>query len=302
MGEEEFMIAEPIDKLQHYIIPITDFSIDIFDDNFIYVFDEDLRISLKKFDYENDMERVDADHFSVLDHSELKIKYKWGFRFDCKKNEALTFLERVNLILLAFRIYSEADCTAIYLLNVTIPYNSYKETNIWKRAIANRKHNFGFDIKTLDKVKIGYLRLKSFYSTSLRTKHSVQFLYLGYTSNYWMQAFILFMTSLEALLSPPTEDQITTKIIKRTRNLINDTKLCSKNIMDHLYELRSDIIHGRILVGLNFIERIDDMVKLQIIVLRAFERMLEKDFASIYQNEESKELFFQQLEKHQAEV
>ena len=289
------------EKLHHYIIPITNFSLYKDDANLIYTFDDDLNITLRKFDYENDMERVDADHFSAFDQYELKIKYKWGFRFNCKKNEALNFLERINLILLSFRIFAEADCAAIYLLNVSSPHHSYKETNIWKRAIADRQHNSIIDIKTLEEIKRGYLSFKSFYSTSPRTKHSVQFLYLGYTSNYWMQAYILFMTSLETLLSPSTENQITTKIIKRTRNLINDNKLCSKKIIDELYELRSDIIHGRILVDLSFKNHIDEMTKLQIIVLKAFKVILEKKFVSIYQNDESKESFFQQLEKNQAE-
>lgn len=54
-------------ELQHYIIPISKFSLDINDHNFIFSFDEDLKISLKKFDYENDIERVDADDYSTFD-------------------------------------------------------------------------------------------------------------------------------------------------------------------------------------------------------------------------------------------
>jgi hypothetical protein len=105
------------------------------------------------------------------------------------------------------------------------------------------------------------------------------------------------MTTLETLVSPSTEDKITSKIIKRTRKLINDSKLCSKRVIDNLYKLRSDIIHGRVLVDISFKEHQEEMVKLQVIVLKAFEIILSKDYHLIYKNEESKENFFESKKK-----
>jgi len=86
------------------------------------------------------------------------------------------------------------------------------------------------------------------------------------------------------LVSPPTEEQITKTIIRRTRILINDPKICSKKIINDLYELRSDITHGRILVDLSFNDHINDMSKLQNIVLKAFEIVLSKNFQKNYKN------------------
>ena len=110
-----------------------------------------------------------------------------------------------------------------------------------------------------------------------------------------MESYILFMTSLETLVSPSIEEGITSKIIKRTRKLINDSKICSKRNINNLYKLRSNIIHGRVLVDLSFKEHQDEMVKLQIIVLKVFEKILSNDFCTIYKNEESKEKFFESI-------
>jgi len=266
-----------------------------------YVFDDEYEIKLKLFSYHDDIEPIHAESFSTSDKSGLNF-HPYAFYFRCKKEEVESRKSLINLILLSFRIYKRADCSSRYILCLTDTDFSWKFDESWKIADANSKSSKDLNELDIQDIINGYKRIKLLNTVSNRTKHAIQFLFLGYTSHYWMQAFVLFMTSLEALLSPPIEDQITTKIIKRTRGLINDTNLCSKRIMNQLYELRSDIIHGRILVGLSFKDHIYEMSKLQIIVLRAFEIILEKDFISIYQNEESKELFFQQLEKNHTEV
>ncbi len=78
--------------------------------------------------------------------------------------------------------------------------------------------------------------------------------------------------------------------------LINDVKICSRTKLDKLYKLRSNITHGRSLVRLNFKDHLDDIRKLQIIVLAAFKIILNENFSKIYNNEESKEKFFIDLE------
>ena len=298
MGEEECVKANKLNQLNHFIFPIKNFSLEALKTKFVHILDEDKNISLRAFDYEKDIEPVNSDQFSTLDLAYLKKDYHWGFRFDCIETAKLKYLELCNLLLMAFRIFNLSDCNGIYLLNVNNPHLSVKEDNQWKNAVANKHNSTYINFEELKKLKMGYEHLKSFYFTSPRTKHSVQFLYLGYISNYWMQAYILFMTALETLISPPTEEQITIKIIKRTRSLIGNSKICSKAKLEKLYELRSNIIHGRITVSLDFNEHIEEIVKLQTIVLSAFKIILSKNYISIYKNEETKEQFFLDLENN----
>lgn len=280
-------------ELQHYIIPISKFSLDINDHNFIFSFDEDLKISLKKFDYENDIERVDADDYSTFDQGQLKMKYTWGLRFDCSLKEFNTFIENINLLMLAFRIIDETDCSFEYILNVSNNHLSKKNLDIWKRSINTKKHSRFFTTETLRTIKEGYLKLQKFRLVSARTKHSIQFLYLSYISYYWMQAFMLYMTSLEILVSPDIKsDKITSIIINRILKLIPNESICSKNQLNKIYELRSDIIHGKIIADIELKQEMSKLVRLQKVVLLGFNNILKEDFQTIYSNNTKFEMFF----------
>ncbi|MCH8032771.1 MAG: hypothetical protein IH819_00100 [Bacteroidetes bacterium] len=236
MGEEKFIMNNSIKKLNHFIFPFKNFSLEVLDPNFKFVLDESENIYLKTFDYRRDIEKIDSDQFSVSDRIALTMEYRWGLRFKCFENEKNKYLEKCNLLLLTFRIFNRSDCSGIYLLNVTNPHLSVKEDNIWKWAIANKHNKTDLKVDELRKIKIAYDQLNSFYITSPRTKHSIQFLYLGYISNYWMQAFILYMTALETLVSPDIKsDRITSIIVNRIMRLITNDSICSKNQLNKIY-------------------------------------------------------------------
>lgn len=287
------MIKELSAELKHYIIPVGNFSLDEYDNKFIYTIDENLYISLKKFDYENDMERVNADKYSAFDQGQLKMIYSWGLRFDCNQIELNKYIENINLLMLAFRICDEADCSFEYILNVSNTHSSLKNLDKWKRSINIKKPSSIFTIDTLEKIKVVYLTLQKFYSVSARTKHSIQFLYLGYISYYWMQAFILFMTSLETLVSPDIKsDRITSIIINRIVKFIPEKSICSKSQLNKIYELRSDIVHGKIISDLQLEKEMPHIVRLQKVVLSVFNNILNKDVPTIYSNKIEFEKFF----------
>ena len=293
MGKEEFMNSKSKERLQHFILPIRNFSLNGNDKDINYFFDNNLKISVKKFDYESNIERVDADNYSTFDHGELKIKYNWGLRFDCNKNDLLVYIEHVNLLMLAFRIFNAADCSFEYILNSSNTHLSRKNPDEWKRAINNEKHSSNFTIESLAIIKDGYLNLKKFRVISARTKHSIQFLYLSYISYYWMQAFILFMVSLETLVSPDIKsDKITSIIINRIWKLIPQKSICSKNQLNKIYDLRSDIVHGKIITDIELKKEMSNLVRLQKVVLSVFKTVMRDNFNTIYSNNKEFEKFF----------
>jgi len=287
-------------KKVSYIAPIRNlnFKLKGFEQNDInFVFDEKHNITLKLFSYHDDIESINADSFSTYDRSSLNF-HPYAFYFRCKKEEVENKKLLINLILLSFRIFKKADCNSKYILCLTDTFYSIKYNESWKIADVDSKSATILNEGDIQEIITGYKKLKLFYNLSNRTKHSVQFFYLGYTSYHWMQAFALFMISLETLVSPTTEEQITKTIINRTRNLINNPKICSKNIINNLYQLRSDITHGRILIDLSFKDHINDMSRLQNMAIKAFEIVLSLNFKKYYKNEQSKEEFFRKLEKN----
>lgn len=293
MGEEESEMKKNTKKFSHFIFPFKNFSLKVLNPNFNLVIDETENIYLKTFEYDRDIERIDSDQFSEQDRIDLAMKYRWGLRFDCFDDEKFKYLEKCNLLLLTFRIFNQSDCSGIYLLNVTNPHLSVKEDNNWKWAIANKQNKTELNIEELQIIKIRYDQLKSFYITSPRTKHSIQFLYLGYISNYWMQAFILYMTALETLVSPDIRsEKITSIIIDRIMKLISQDSVCIKNQLSKIYELRSDIVHGKIAPDIELKKEMPKLVNLQKVVLSGFYNILKEDFKSIYSNEHKFENFF----------
>lgn len=285
-------------KKSSYIAPLRNlnFKIHRWDNHDInFVFDDKYNITLKLFSYHDDIESINADSFSTDDRSRLNF-HPYAFYFRCKNEEIENRKLLINLILLSFRIFKKTDCISKYILCLTDTYYSIKYYESWKIADVGAKAVSDLQETDIHEIISGYKKLKSFYNLSNRTKYAVQFLYLAYTSHHWMQAFVLFMISLETLVSPPTEEKITKTIISRTRKLINNPKICSKKINNDLYKLRSDITHGRILVDLSFKDHITDVSKLQNIVLKTFEIVLSQNFRKNYKNEQSKEVFFQKLE------
>ena len=281
-----------------YIAPIREFNFQIdkwnqFDIN--ELIDEKYKIAIRLFSYHDDIEPIDADSFSVSDKSSLNF-YPYAFYFRCKPDQVEQRKLLINLILLAFRIFKKANCISKYILCLRDTHFSIKYNESWKVADVGSKSGINLDKIDIQDVVEGYKKLRSFYSINNRTKHAVQFLYLAYTSYHWMQAFVLFMIALETLLSPTDEIQITKTIIGRTRKLIGNPKICSKKIIDDLYQLRSDITHGRILADLSFRDHIKEVSRLQIIVLKAFEIILSKNYKKIYKTEQTKELFSQKLD------
>ena len=90
------------------------------------------------------------------------------------------------------------------------------------------------------------------------------------------------MTALETLVTPSKEVNGITEIIKRRIvALINNESVCSNNRINKIYKLRSDIVHGRRRVDLDFDKEINKLKQLQLIALEAFKRIINIDFKNV---------------------
>ena len=299
-----------MEGVNEYIIPILDFNYigdnenlnDMWTDSEFhnkigeYVFCKQDEIKILKFDFYNHFQSDSFEIFSKNDVYDIALNH-WAFQFKSTQKQLYKIVKKLNLFLLICRIDSNSSIGIKYVICRNAPHLSDRFSEFWKPALIGSKSGVEhFNTTLLKKLLIRYNRLLDFNSLSTRTAHALNFLLLAYTSYYWMESFILFITSLETLVSPSSENQITSKILKRTVKLINNVEICSKTKLEKLYELRSNIIHGRILVDLNFKEYLDNIQKLQIIVLTAFKTILNKNFKTIYLDEESKENFYTNLE------
>ena len=270
-----------------------------------YVFDEQYNFRLVKYSYE-DYSELEIDTLSKIDCDRLHYS-NWGLLFECEKERLDEYKQKINLLLLAFRIIKQSDVQIKYLICINFPYLSIKYPDDWKYAIAEsriKRNAEAINKFELENVLDGYFKLKEFLNVSYRTSHAVNFLFLSYTSFYWMEIFLLLMTALETLVSPDKKDKIVSEVTQRVVCLINNKELCNKSKFQKIYDLRSDIIHGKVLVELNFQKELPRLQQLQKIVLETFNILLNSSYKEIYKDEYSKEDFYkkitsnEKLEKH----
>lgn len=262
-----------------------------------YSIDTKHNIVLKKSEFEklNFLEEIDL--FSKDDCLKIRMPY-WAFTFECEENEIDDYKQKLDLLLLAFRITEHSDLSIKYIICKNVSHLSSKYSDDWKYTIAEKKEKR--EIKELnkfdlEKVILTYVNIKEFFKVSPRTAHAVNFLFLAYTSFYWMEAFMLLMTALETLVSPDERKTIVEPVTNRIVSLINDKNICSKTKFGKIYELRSDIIHGKVLVDINFDKELPKLQQLQRITLSVFNILLKKDFRDIYKDENSKENFYKKV-------
>jgi len=262
--------------------------------------DEQFGIYLKRFICSNDISKIDARSFSE-DDIERIFRTGWGLYFSCQENQLKKYKEVISLLFLTIRIFFKKHTGSQYFLCQTNTFLSQKYNEEWKYAIAEKQIvpreelNDYFTQSDIEELITAFNKFKQLWRISNRVRHSIQFLFLGYTTYYWMTSFVSLVTSLETLVSPEKIGDISPYVKKRTVAFIKDSKVCSNSRMDKLYGLRSDIVHGRILVELDFGKEIERLKQLQMIILTFFKKLLEQDFASIYKDEESKEAFFNKI-------
>jgi 2-methylcitrate dehydratase len=290
-----------------FIIPLYFFNYRDLGDKLIVTKDD--VINIKEFDIDNNLkiknfnlEEIEDFSFTLLsknDIEELK-NCRWAINYECAEKEFVLYYRKINILLLAFRILKHAGVGAKVALCETSRQDYENYWDNWLPALRLKIPSAVKDFSTqeLNDIKNTYKTLIDFQNFSFRTKHAVNFLFLAYTSYYWMEVFILLMTSIETLVSPSDEKQITTRIMKRLRGLIKDSDICSKTKLEKLYNLRSNIIHGRVVENTDFEEHKSELNDLQMIVLTAFNKIISTDFSSIYSNEKSKEEYFMQFENN----
>jgi len=261
-----------------------------------YIFDDQYNFKLVKFSYEY-FSKLEIETLSKIDYDRLHFS-SWGLFFDCEEERLDEYKQKINLLLLAFRIIIQSDVQIKYLICINYPYLSIKYPDDWKYAIAETRIKRAaepINKYELENVLEGYNRLKEFLNVSYRTSHAVNFLFLSYTSFYWMEIFLLLMTALETLVSPDKKDKIVSEVTERVVCLINNKELCTKTKFQKIYNLRSDIIHGKVLVELNFHTELPRLQQLQKIVLETFNILLRTQYKEIYKDEYSKEDFYHKI-------
>jgi hypothetical protein len=221
-----------------------------------------------------------------------------GFALVFEKENIEGYKTLTNLMLMSFKIFCE-------IWYPRIKYRICKEQHsLCRRINTTMAYNYSFPRpqrpyrqQEIDVVNEGFHALIEMDSISPRTHNALYFLYRGFHSTKWMDAFILLMCSIESLFSKDKPGAATAAITTRVSSLLIDKPHCTKADIENLYHIRSRIIHGNISgPALNDNKNdqdanLENLDNLEYVVIECFKSLVEKQRYGHYSDKQSRDKF-----------
>jgi len=255
-----------------------------------YPFDDD-RMFIAPFDV-GEIPKIPL--FSEQDLRHMSEEAPWALIYD--SSDLKGFKSRVNILLLAFKIFSEKrypfvkyrvcfeDHSLCARLNDTITYNySHPRT-------AGR-----FDSDDLVRIRDGFLSLIQMDQLSMRTHNALYFLYRAWHNPKWMDSFILMMCSLESLFSKDRPGSATAAITTRVSSLLSSKPKCTKKDIEDLYELRSRMTHGNIEASDDPGVNLGALNHLDFVTVECLRALVQRNLYKEYSNKGSRDKLMSRL-------
>jgi len=233
----------------------------------------------------------DCDLFSPLDRKHMEDPC-WALVADDPISDR--YAEDINLLLLSFQICMRAS--------VFIKYRLCREdacrcarisTPLWNRLPNECARSI--ISSDLDEINDMFQRLLEMQGISDRTHNAIYFTYRGLSSDKMIDAFALLSMALESLFSPETRGGVTKAICSRVPAFLGPGASCRGEDMDSLYDLRSKIVHGRVVVGDDIKGKLPVLDYLKNVLLKCLKKMLTEKSYEVYRDVSRKEEYFKRL-------
>lgn len=267
----------------HIVMPLFDFD---YEDSQGFEFDGG-KYSIQKFDHKIPQ----YDLFSKYDIENMATIY-WALVAEVP--DVNKYEQEVNILLLSFRIYKSA--------RVFIKYRLCKENYYLCRRLCDTMRlilpNESCSIITPNDLNIineGFKNLLCMEAISDRTHNAVYFLYRGLCSDKMIDSFVLLMMAVESLFSSEKRGGETKTICSRVSNFLDCRPRCRYEDISKLYDLRSKIIHGKLVVGDDIKGQLGTLYELQYVVTQCMRKMLNEKIYRIYGDVQEKERYFKEL-------
>jgi hypothetical protein len=247
------------------------------------------RYKLIRFDADQEIPPVPG--VSELDRGHMRCE-QWALLAEDPVSER--YREDVNLLLLSFKIFRLAP--------VFIKYRLCKED---EDQCARLSETMGYHLyerpsvplvrRDLDEIDEGFARLMEMQAISSRTHNTLYFTYRGLSSQKMIDPFVFLSMAIESLFSLETRGGATKPICLRVSAFLGPTEPFSSADMDKLYDLRSKIVHGRVVVEDDIRGKLSVLCDLQRVLLKCLKKMLTEKSYNMYRDVSKKEEYFKKL-------
>jgi hypothetical protein len=229
-------------------------------------------LMIKKFDSSKEIPNIEL--FSKFDINYMK-QTSWAIVYE---HDAIpNYKQRINFLLLSFRIFFEGKT----------PYIKYRlclenEQECWRLqtpiTFINQmeKDRPSYSIDDLTMIEKGFANLSEMYEISTRCHNAIYFLFLSFTTIHWTASYLFFMNALEAIFSKDDRGSATKTICTRVSSFLDSKDEKTYKDIENLYNIRSDITHGRIEVNEDPLNNLQKLYKLQTIIILCMKKIVEE--------------------------
>lgn len=265
-----------------------DFCFDSHNESREFVFSKD-KYTLRMFDAANEIPEVEL--FSKRD-VKLMERVPWAVVAEAENLEH--YKQEVNILLLSFRIYK--------LSRVYIKYRLCKEDdsyctrlNDYLHIVMPNKSNRIITLNDLNIIDKGFSRLLQMDTISNRTHNAIYFMYRGFCAGKMIDSFLFLMCSIESLFSNEESFGATKTICSRVSKFLDYMSGYEYKDIEELYDLRSKIVHGKVVVEDEIKGKLNILYKLQYVLVECMKKMLNEEIYLIYSDIQNKECYFNDL-------
>jgi hypothetical protein len=283
-----------------YYIPLFEFS--GIDEPYFRFFDS--AFSIENVGIETDLSRAMA--LSEIDRlqisgTEWAIIVDGDFYKTCRNKPLIDQIQNdVNLLVITFRLLGLGAWPSIRFL---IPEDVEVETVVFYNTMQiNRFEEVSWEVYTkpkLEKIDNAYQILVKAYSEVkyARAHNAIYFAYLATHTIHWIQAFIFWMSALEALFSKDCRGGATKTIKTRVNAYICDPNVCNISDIEEVYEIRSRIVHGDICASDKLPdENLQSLWKIESIARACFSKLIETNDFRHYSKANDRNRFVERLD------
>ncbi|MBW8003201.1 MAG: hypothetical protein FVQ80_14470 [Planctomycetes bacterium] len=267
------------------VMPLFDFSKESSEE---YMFSGG-KYALRRFDVADEV--PDIELFSERDIGVMEFQ-SWALVAEAENLEH--YKEEINRILLSFKIYK--------LARVFIKYRLCKEDikccsilNDYLHIVMPDESNRVIALNDLDVIDKGFSKLLQMDTISNRTHNAIYFMYRGFCAHKMIDSFVLLMCAIESLFSNECRSGATRTICSRVSKFLDCKSGYGYEDIEELYNLRSKIVHGKVVVEDEIKGQLSTLYKVQYVLVECMKKMLDKEIYRIYSDVQKKECYFNDL-------
>ena len=251
------------------------------------------QFSIERLDPRRDV--PDVPQFSRGDIACMQ-REQWALVFD--HDDATSYKTDANLLLLAFRVFSRARPPFIkYRLCSEDHTKCRRLTSTFTYIHEFESRGRGYTEEDLAVINRHFVALARMDAISGRCHNALYFLFLGFIRTHWMESFLHWVNTLEALFSKDEPGSATETICGRVSSFLESHEGAEYQDIKRLYETRSAIVHGRIVADEEPLKNLEQLHRLQSVTLGCVRRILEEKVYLKFTDSETRNAYLSTLDQ-----